>query len=159
MPGDDYLPGALALCRKHGAIFIADEVQTGLGRTGKMFACEHWGVEPDILILAKALSGGYVPAGAVLSKRWIHNKVFSSLERSVVHSSTFSENDLAMAAGLSTLHVLRTENLADNAARMGEKLTRGLCEIGRKYEMFREVRGKGLLLGIEFGPPQSVSLK
>jgi ornithine--oxo-acid transaminase len=159
MPQDGYLAGALELCRKYGTIFIADEVQTGLGRTGKMFACEHWSIEPDILITAKALSGGYVPAGAVLSKRWIHDKVFSSLERSVVHSSTFSENDLAMAAGLATLHVLQSENLVENAARLGEKLASGLREVGRKYEMFREVRGKGLMLGIEFGPPQSVSLK
>jgi ornithine--oxo-acid transaminase len=159
MPRDDYLAGALELCRKHGAIFIADEVQTGLGRTGKMFACEHWGIEPDILITAKALSGGYVPAGAVLSKRWIHNRVFSSLERSVVHSSTFSENDLAMAAGLATLYVLQAERLVDNAAAMGELLAGGLRDVGRKYEMFREVRGKGLMLGLEFGPPQSVSLK
>jgi ornithine--oxo-acid transaminase len=159
MPRDDFLAGAHALCRKHRVVLIADEVQTGLGRTGKMFACEHWGIEPDIVILAKALSGGYVPAGAVLSKRWIHDKVFSSLERSVVHSSTFSENDLAMAAGLATLHVLKTEKLVENAAAMGERLASGLRAVGRKYEMFREVRGKGLLLGIDFGPPQSVSLK
>ncbi|MBS0263045.1 MAG: aspartate aminotransferase family protein, partial [Planctomycetes bacterium] len=159
MPDDDYLASALALCRQYGTIFIADEVQTGLGRTGKMFACEHWGIEPDILISAKALSGGYVPAGAVLSKKWIHNKVYSSLERSVVHSSTFSENDLAMAAGLATLHVLKTEGLVENAARMGDRLAAGLREIGAKYEMFREVRGKGLLLGLEFQSPQSLSLK
>jgi ornithine--oxo-acid transaminase len=159
MPSDDYLGEALRLCRKHGVIFIADEVQTGLGRTGKMFACEHWEIEPDILILAKALSGGYVPAGAVLSKRWIHNKVFSSLERSVVHSSTFSENDLAMAAGLATLHVLKTEKLVENAAAMGEKLAAGLSEMGARYEMFGEIRGKGLLLGVEFRPPKSLSLK
>ncbi|MBI3862593.1 MAG: aspartate aminotransferase family protein [Planctomycetia bacterium] len=159
MPRDDYLPGALELCRRHGAVFIADEVQTGLGRTGKMFACEHWGIEPDILITAKALSGGYVPAGAVLSKRWIHDKVFSSLERSVVHSSTFSENDLAMAAGLAMLHVLKTEKLVENAAALGDKLADGLRTVGRKYEMFCEVRGKGLLLGIAFRPPESVTLK
>jgi ornithine--oxo-acid transaminase len=159
MPRDDFLPGALELCRKHGTVFIADEVQTGLGRTGRMFACEHWGIEPDILISAKALSGGYVPVSAVLSRRWIHDKVFSSLDRCVVHSSTFSENDLAMAAGLATLHVLRSERLVENAAVQGEALVRGLREVGRKYEMFREVRGKGLMLGIEFGPPQSTTLK
>ena len=159
MPSDDFLAGALALCRKHQTVFIADEVQTGLGRTGKMFACEHWKIEPDILITAKALSGGYVPSAAVLSRRWIHHKVFSSLERSVVHSSTFSENDLAMAAGLATLHVLKHERLVENAAARGEQLARGLREAGAKYEMFREVRGKGLMLGIEFTAPQSLSLK
>ena len=159
LPGDNYLPDALALCRKHGVVFIADEVQTGFGRTGKMFACEHWGVEPDILITAKALSGGYVPVGAVLSRRWIHDRVFSSLDRCVVHSSTFSENDLAMAAGLATLHVLCDEQLVDRARATGELLLQGLEEVGRKYEMFREVRGMGLMIAVEFGRPASTSLK
>jgi ornithine--oxo-acid transaminase len=159
MPRDGFLCGARELCRRHGVVYIADEVQTGLGRTGRMFACEHAGIEPDILILAKALSGGYVPCGAVLSRRWIHDRVFSSLDRCVVHSSTFSENDLAMAAGLATLHVLRDEHLVENAATMGDLLVQGLREVGQKYEMFREVRGQGLMIGIEFGPPQSTTLK
>ena len=159
VPSDAYLPEAAALCRKHKAIFIADEVQTGLGRTGKMFACEHWGVEPDILIVAKALSGGYMPVGAVLSKRWIHEKVFSRLDRCFVHSSTFTENDLAMAAGLSTLSVLREEKLVENAAAMGTRLADGLRKVGRQYEMFGEVRGRGLMIGIEFRAPTSLTLK
>ncbi len=124
-----------------------------------MFACEHWGVAPDILITAKALSGGYIPVGAVLSKRWIHEKVFSTLNRCFVHSSTFTENDLAMAAGLATLDVLRQEKLVENAAAMGDLLVRGLREVGQKYEMFGEVRGKGLMIGVEFRPPTSLSLK
>jgi ornithine--oxo-acid transaminase len=159
VPSESYLPEAAALCRKHKAIFIADEVQTGLGRTGKMFACEHWGVEPDILIVAKALSGGYMPVGAVLSKRWIHEKVFSRLDRCFVHSSTFTENDLAMAAGLSTLSVLRDEKLVENAAAMGVRLAEGLRSVGSQYEMFGEVRGRGLMIGIEFRPPTSLTLK
>jgi len=159
VPSDNYLPEAAALCRKHKAIFIADEVQTGLGRTGKMFACEHWGVEPDILIVAKALSGGYMPVGAVLSKRWIHEKVFSRLDRCFVHSSTFTENDLAMAAGLATLSVLRDEKLVENSASMGARLAEGLRSVGRQYEMFGEVRGRGLMIGIEFRPPTSLTLK
>jgi ornithine--oxo-acid transaminase len=159
VPSDNYLPEAAALCRKHKAIFIADEVQTGLGRTGKMFACEHWGVEPDILVIAKALSGGYMPVGAVLSKRWIHEKVFSRLDRCFVHSSTFTENDLAMAAGLATLSVLRDERLIENSAAMGALLTEGIRTVGRQYEMFSEVRGKGLMVGVEFRPPTSLTLK
>ncbi len=158
-PRDGFLADALECCHRHGVVYIADEVQTGLGRTGRMFACEHAGVDPDILVVAKALSGGYVPCGAVLSKRWIHDKVFSSLDRCVVHSSTFSENDLAMAAGLATLHVLREEKLVGNAASMGNLLADGLREVGQKYEMFREVRGQGLMIGIEFGPPQSTTLR
>jgi ornithine--oxo-acid transaminase len=159
VPIDGYLPEAAALCRKHKAIFIADEVQTGLGRTGKMFACEHWGVEPDILIVAKALSGGYMPVGAVLSKRWIHEKVFSRLDRCFVHSSTFTENDLAMAAGLATLTVLKDEKLVENSAAMGNRLAEKLRSVGSQYEMFSEVRGRGLMLGIEFKQPTSLTLK
>jgi ornithine--oxo-acid transaminase len=159
VPSNDYLPEAAKLCRRHGTLFIADEVQTGLGRTGKMFACEHWDVEPDILVTAKALSGGYIPVAAVLTKRWLHEKVFCKLDRCFVHSSTFTENDLAMAAGLATLKVLREEKLVENAAAMGNRLTAGLKEIGRQYEMFGEVRGKGLMIGVEYRPPKSRSLK
>ena len=159
VPSDGYLPEAAALCRKHKAIFIADEVQTGLGRTGKMFACEHWGVEPDILIVAKALSGGYMPVGAVLSKRWIHEKVFSRLDRCFVHSSTFTENDLAMAAGLATLTVLKEEKLVENSAAMGHRLSEKLRAVGSQYEMFSEVRGRGLMIGVEFKQPSSLTLK
>lgn len=159
MPDEDYLPQAAALCRRHNTILIADEVQTGFGRTGKMFACEHWGVEPDILITAKGLSGGYVPVGAVLSRRWIHNKVFSSLDRSVVHSTTFGQNDLAMAAGLATLHVLQREHLVENAWAMGERLRTGLSALTYTYDMLHSVRGKGLMIGLEFSPPKTMALK
>lgn len=159
IPDDGYLEAAAALCRKHGALFIADEVQTGLGRTGKMFACEHWGVEPDIMVIAKALSGGYVPVGAVLSTRAVHKKVFSSLDRCVVHSTTFGGNDLAMAAGLATLHVMEQERLVDHAAAMGDRLTTGLGALIGKYEMLHAVRGKGLMVALEFGPPKSMKLR
>jgi len=159
VPDDDYLPRAAELCRRHGALLIADEVQTGFGRTGRMFACEHWQVEPDILITAKALSGGYVPVGAVLSRRWIHEKVFSGLDRCVVHSTTFGQNDLAMVAGLATLHVLEAEKIVENAAARGEQLMQGLRETLSQYEMFGEVRGKGLMVGIDFRPPRTIKLK
>ena len=159
IPDNDYLGEAARLCRQHGALFVADEVQTGLGRTGKMFACDHWNVQPDIVILAKGLSGGYVPVGAVLSKRWIYKKVFSSLDRCIVHSTTFGQNDLAMAAGLAALHVLREEGLVENAAVMGDRLMTGLTRLKDKYEMLHDVRGKGLMVAIEFGPPKSLKLK
>ncbi|MEX0777212.1 MAG: aspartate aminotransferase family protein [Phycisphaeraceae bacterium] len=156
---DGYLAGALELCHKYGALLIADEVQTGFGRTGKMFACEHWGVEPDIMVTAKGLSGGYVPVGAVLSKRAIHEKVFSCMDRCVVHSTTFGQNDLAMAAGLATLHVLRAEKLVENSAAMGALLVQKLSALKSKYEMLKDVRGKGLMVAVEFGPPRSLGLK
>ncbi len=159
IPHDDYLPAASALCRKHGALLAIDEVQTGFGRTGRMFACEHWNIGPDILITAKGLSGGYVPVGAVLSRKWIHNKVFSSLDRCVVHSTTFGGNDLAMAAGLATLHVLREEKLVENAAAMGDRFLEGMRPLVEKHDMLKAVRGRGLMLAIEFGPPRGLALK
>jgi ornithine--oxo-acid transaminase len=156
---DGYLAGAAELCRKHGSLFIADEVQTGLGRTGKMFAVEHWGVEPDILVISKALSGGYIPVGAVLSKRWIHEKVFYAVERCMVHSTTFGQNDLAMVAALATLHVLETEKLVENAARMGRRLMELTKGFEQEFEMVKEVRGLGLIYAVEFGEPRSLTLK
>jgi len=159
VPADDYLPGVAALCKKYGTLFVADEVQTGFGRTGKMFACEHWGVEPDIMTTAKALSGGYVPVAAVLSKRWIHEKVFSSLDRCVVHSTTFGQNDLAMAAGLATLHVMREEKIVENSAAMGERFKAKFAPLVEKYDLVKEVRGKGLMLAVEFGQPRNLMLR
>lgn len=159
LPDDDYLPEAARLCRKYGALFVADEVQTGIGRTGRLWAIEHWGVEPDMLLIAKALSGGFVPVGAVVMTAQIMDKVFNRMDRAVVHGSTFSKNNLAMAAGLATLTVLEEENLIANAARQGEALLAGLNALVGKYEFFREVRGKGLMLALEFGKPQSFKLK
>ncbi|MCC6682175.1 MAG: aspartate aminotransferase family protein [Phycisphaeraceae bacterium] len=159
VPSDDYLPRAAELCRQHGAVFIADEVQTGFGRTGKMFACEHWGVEPDIMVTSKALSGGFVPVGAVLSKRWIHSKVFSSMDRCMVHSTTFGQNDMAMIAGLATLHVLEQEKIVENSATVGGYLMQRLAALKDKYELIKDVRGKGLMIALEFGPPRSLKLK
>jgi ornithine--oxo-acid transaminase len=159
LPDDGYLAGALALCRKYGTLFVADEIQTGLGRTGKFLAIEHWGIEPDMVLLAKALSGGHVPVGAVLTRRWIFEKVFNRMDRAVVHGSTFSKNDLAMAAGIATLEVLEAERITENAARMGERLIASLGAMVGRHELVKEVRGKGLLIGVEFGPPRSLKLK
>jgi ornithine--oxo-acid transaminase len=159
MPGDDYLKTAADLCRRYGTLFVADEVQTGLGRTGRFLAVEHWNVEPDMVLLAKALSGGYVPVGAVLLRKQIFDKVFDRMERAVVHGSTFGKNDLAMAAGIATLDVLSSERLIENAARAGEHLLRALKEMIPHYEFLRDVRGKGLMIGVEFGPPKSLKLK
>lgn len=159
LAADGYLAGAVELCRKQGTVFIADEVQTGFGRTGKMFAVEHWGAQPDILVSSKALSGGYVPVGAVLSRRWIHNKVFNTLERCMVHSTTFGQNDLAMVAGLATIHVIQEEKLVENAAAMGRKLMETLKPMEREFEMVKEVRGLGLMFAVEYGEPRSLTLK
>src|SRR5215470_19786724 len=122
MPTDEFLPGAVALCKKYGSLFIADEIQTGMGRTGRFLAVEHWNVEPDMVLLSKALSGGHVPVGAVLMRRPIFDKVFNRMDRAVVHGSTFAKNDLAMAAGIATLEVLKFEKLIEAAAKRGAEL-------------------------------------
>lgn len=159
LPADDYLVRAAELCRKHGALFVADEIQTGLGRTGKFLAIEHWGVEPDMVLLAKALSGGHVPIGAVLTRKKIFEKVFNRMDRAVVHGSTFSKNDLGMAAGIATLRVIENENLVDNAAKMGARLLSSFEEMRERFELVKEIRGKGLMLGVEFGAPRSLKLR
>jgi len=159
VPDERFLPEAQRLCRQQGVVFIVDEIQAGLGRTGKFFCGEHWSLEPDIVPISKALSGGYVPVGAVLLRRDLHKKTFSSLESCVVHSNTFGMNELAMGAGLATLDVLDKENLIDNATRQGEAFLAGLRGLQEKYEMVKDVRGKGLMVGIEFGPPKSLKLR
>jgi len=159
MPDDNFLPGAAALCRKYGTLFVADEVQTGLGRTGRFLAVEHWNVEPDMVLLAKALSGGHVPVGALLTRKWIFDKIFDRMDRAVVHGSTFAKNDLAMAAGIATLDVLREEKLLENARARGERLQAALGRMVQKYELVKDVRGKGLMVGIQFGAPKSLALK
>ncbi len=159
MPDDDFLPGAAALCRRYGTIMVADEIQSGMGRTGKFLAVEHWNVEPDMVLLSKSLSGGHVPVGAVLTRKSIFDKIFNRMDRAVVHGSTFAKNDLAMAAGIATLEVMEAEKLIENAARRGEQLISALSAMIPRYEMFKEVRGKGLMIGVEFGPPKSLRLK
>jgi ornithine--oxo-acid transaminase len=149
-----YLPGAQRLCRAAEALFVCDEVQTGIGRTGCFLALEHWDLQPDIVCVAKALSGGLVPIGAVLVSRTAFDRVFDGMERAVRHGSTFGGNDLAAAAALATLRVLDREELVARAERMGElllELTRPLVE---RYAIVREVRGVGLMWAIELGPPE-----
>ena len=158
---DGYLAEAGRLCRKAGALLIADEVQCGLGRTGKWFAHQHWPeVAPDIVCVAKALSGGYVPVGATITTPRIMDSVFDSMVHCVIHSNTFGQNDLAMAAALATLEVMVEEDVAGNAARLGEKTIARLAGIGSTCPFVFEVRGKGLMFGIDFRrPDDSVKLR
>ena len=159
IPHADYLKQAQSLCRKYGTLFVLDEVQTGMFRTGPFLAAHHFSVEPDMVVLAKALSGGLVPIGAVLMNDPVYDSVYSSLRRAIVHTSTFSENGLAMRAGLAALDVLESERLGERATQLGEELRRGLRETLSAYEMIKEVRGLGLLSGIEFQPPSQLSLR
>lgn len=159
MPSDEYLPEAAKLCAKYGALFIADEIQTGIARTGKFWAVEHWGVEPDMICMAKALSGGFIPVGGVAMTSKIMDAVFNRMDRAVVHGSTFSKNNMAMAAGLAALKVIEDEKLIEHAGRMGDELITGMQQLVDKYELFKTVRGKGLMIAMEFGSPKSLSLK
>jgi ornithine--oxo-acid transaminase len=159
IPSPEYLREAQALCRRYGSLFILDEVQTGLYRTGRFLAAQHFGLEPDIVVLAKALSGGLVPVGAVLLTDDVYNSVYGSLKRAIIHTSTFSENNLAMRAGLATLDVLESEGLGARALSLGKYLRQRLQAALASYEMVKEVRGLGLFCGIEFQAPRSLALR
>ena len=153
LPPDGYLAGARALCRRYGTLFCVDEVMTGLGRTGRMFAHMHWDLEPDMVMLAKTLSGGYVPSGALLMTSAVHEAVFDSMPSAMSHGSTFAPNELAMAAGLATLHELRERRLVEESARLGGRLLELTRPLVDEFDVVRDVRGLGLCWAIEFGEP------
>ena len=156
---EGYWQSVQELCRRHGTLLVADEVQVGMGRTGKFFAHEHYGLEPDIVTLSKALSGGYVPVGAVLCTEKVFMSVYSSMERAMVHSTTFGRNQLAMVAGLATLEVFDDEQIVEQARRTGEAFDAALAPLVERYEMLHAVRGKGLIIGLVFDKPRSRALR
>ncbi len=159
IPDAEYLKEAHRLCKRYGTLFVLDEVQTGMFRTGPFLASQHFGATADMIVVAKALSGGLIPCSAVLMTDAVYDAVYSSLKRSIVHTSTFSENAMSMRAGLATLDVLEQEQLGPRALRMGEQLRRRLREVLAGYEMVRDVRGMGMLSGIEFQVPRQVRLR
>ncbi len=159
IPDDNYLPEVERLCKKYGTLFVADEIQTGLGRTGKFWAIDHWGVKPDMILMAKALSGGFIPVGAVAMTQNIMDTVFNRMDRAVVHGSTFSKNNMAMAAGLATLQVMEDEKLVENSAKVGADIINSINATKSKYEFLKEARGKGLMIAVEFQSPKSLKLK
>jgi len=159
IPSSEYLQQAQALCRRYGSLFVLDEVQTGLYRTGRFLATQHFGLDPDMVVLAKALSGGLVPVGAVLLTDDVYDSVYDSLKRAIVHTSTYSENNLSMRAGLATMDVLESEGLGARALSLGQYLRERLQAALASYEMVKEVRGLGLLCGVEFQAPRSLTLR
>ena len=159
IPEPGYLNAAETLCRRFGTLFVLDEVQTGMCRTGTFLAAHGYGLDPDMVVLAKALSGGLVPVGAVLMSAAVSDSVFISLKRAIVHASTFGENALAMRAGLATLDVLELESLGERATRLGAELRRRLSDALVPYEMVKAVRGAGMLSGIEFTAPRTLRLR
>ena len=150
LPPAGYLEGAQALCRRYGTLFCVDEVMTGFGRTGTTFAFEHWGLEPDLVTVAKSLSGGYVPVGALLMSRAVHEAVFDSMPNAMSHGSTFAPNELAMVAGLAMLHELEELRLVERSARLGERLLELTRPLVAELDVVKDVRGLGLMWAIEF---------
>jgi ornithine--oxo-acid transaminase len=159
VPEAAYLAEAQRLCRRYGTLFALDEVQTGMHRCGPFLAGHHFGLEPDMVVLAKALSGGLVPCGAVLMTEAIHRSVYSSLSRAFIHASTFGENALAMRAGLATLRVLDSERLGARGEETGRALRAALARRLERFEMVEGVRGLGMLNGIVFRRPRSFWMK
>ncbi|HYB22646.1 MAG TPA: aspartate aminotransferase family protein [Solirubrobacteraceae bacterium] len=153
LPPAGYLRGAQELCRRHGTLFVVDEIQTGLGRSGRWFALERSELEPDVVLVGKALSGGYMPVAAMVTHREIYQRAVGTLERCYVHQSTFGRNCLSMAAGLATLRIIERDGLLEQAQRMSALLREGLAELRQRYEMIKEVRASGLMIGIELGAP------
>jgi putrescine aminotransferase len=153
VPPDGYLKGAKELCAKYGALLIVDEIQTGFGRTGEMFACQHDGVAPDIMCVAKSLGGGVIPIGAFITTEKIWKAAYGGPNKALLHTSTFGGNSRATAAGIAALEVIRKENLPERAKTMGEYLMGRLRELKAKYPMIKDVQGRGLLIGLEFEKP------
>jgi putrescine aminotransferase len=159
LPPPGYLNAAKELCRKAGALLILDEVQTGLGRTGTMFAHQAEDVVPDVLVLGKSLGGSLLPVSVALTTKEIHRKAYGAMDKFDLHSSTFAGNALGCVAALETLRILNEENLVANAAARGKQLLDGLQRRLSGHPLVREIRGRGLLVGIELGPADSGWLK
>lgn len=150
VPPQGYLSAAKKLCEQNGTLLILDEVQTGLGRTGKMFACEHEDVVPDILCLSKSLGGGFLPVGAYITTDDIWKNSYGSIEKCLLHTSTFGGNTLAMAAAIKAIEITCRENLPLNAKEKGAYLLGKLQSLKERHPLIRDVRGIGLLVGLEF---------
>ncbi len=150
VPPLGYLRQAQELCRQTGTLLIVDEVQTGMGRTGALFACEHEDVQPDIMTLAKSLGGGMLPIGAMLARRDVWEQAYGSVQTCLLHTTTFGGGSLACAAGLAAVRTIVKENLSARARDLGERLLKGLKDVCGRYKCVREVRGQGLMIGIEF---------
>lgn len=149
IPSEDYLPAIRAACDRHGALMIADEVQTCIGRTGKMFGCDHSGVTPDIMTLAKQVGGGVVPLGVTMGTPEVWEAIFS--ENPLMHTSTFGGNPIGCMAGLAGIQVIQEEGLVERSRVMGELFKAKLEQMRVKHsDMVSEIRGKGLMIGVEF---------
>lgn len=153
LPPEGYLGKVRELCTRYGTLLILDEIQTGFGRTGKLFACEHENVEPDILCLAKSLGGGVMPIGATVTTAQIWDKAYGPMDKALLHTSTFGGNTRAVAAGIASLNAIVETDLPRQAAEKGQYLLDKIRKLGEKHDLITDIRGRGLLIGIEFSKP------
>tara|TARA_B100000446_G_scaffold181001_1_gene197732 strand:+ start:1986 stop:3362 length:1377 start_codon:yes stop_codon:yes gene_type:complete len=149
VPGDNYWPRLREICDRYGVLLIADEVITGFGRTGKMFATEHWGVVPDMMTVAKGITSGYIPMGGCITRGEISDAFIGSQKASFKHVITFGGHPVAAAAALKNIEIMEEEGMVENAAKQGVYLLDGLNEMKEKYQMIGDVRGLGLFCGLE----------
>ncbi|MDI6604460.1 MAG: aspartate aminotransferase family protein [Thermoanaerobacteraceae bacterium] len=154
LPPEGYLKKVRELCTKYDAFLIFDEVQTGLGRTGKMFACEHDDVVPDIMCLAKSLGGGVMPIGAYITTDEIWKRGYGTMDRCLLHTSTFGGNAFACAAGITAIQSIIEKKLAEEAAEKGEYFLNHLYRLKEKHKLIKDIRGRGLMIGVEFNQPE-----
>ena len=149
VPAPNYWPLLREVCDRYGCLLIADEVITGFGRTGKMFACDHWGVTPDIMTVAKGITSGYIPMGGAITRKHVSDAFVGSEKAAFRHVITFGGHPVAAAAALKNIEIMETEGLPENAARMGDYLKEGLLELQERHRVIGDVRGLGLLCGLE----------
>ncbi len=154
VPPAGYLKRVREICSRYETLLIIDEIQTGFGRTGRMFACEHEDVVPDVMCLAKSFGGGLMPLAAYITGEKIWKKAYGALEKATLHTSTFGGNSRAAAAGITAMDILLRDNLAGAAAEKGIYLKGKLDELKNRYPFIKEVRGRGLILGVEFAPSE-----
>lgn len=154
LPPEGYLENVRKICDQYATLLIFDEIQTGLGRTGKMFACEHYSVTPDIMCLAKSLSGGIMPIGAVITTEELWKKAYGGVENCMLHTSTFGGNTWATAAATATIETLLSTDIIEKTEEKGNYILEKLKKVMDKYSMIKGIRGKGLLIGIEFEEQQ-----
>ncbi len=155
VPPEGYLSEVRKLCDQYGSLLILDEIQTGLGRTGELFACQWEKVAPDVMCLAKSLGGGVIPMGAFLTTSEIWNRAYGKMEEALLHTSTFGGNSMACAAAIAALESTEKYDLVNKAKKHGRYMLDSLEELSGKYDAIRDVRGRGLLIGIEFNQPES----
>jgi predicted acetylornithine/succinylornithine family transaminase len=150
VPSDDFLPGLRKMCTERGAFLVLDEIQTGFGRTGRFFGCEHWGVTPDIMAVAKALGGG-MPLGGFIARPEVMDLL---TDPPLSHMTTFGGHPISCAAALASLNVILRDKLVERSDMLGKEIRARLRALGQKYAVIKDVRGKGLMIGLEFANPE-----